>query len=128
LNPGGVYYFNTTESAEAISTALHVFPYGMRVINFMAVSDSPIQFNVAGWIGTLRQYRIDGRYLFDPNDAMAQHTLAEYMRFANSINLPPTQFGLEASDTLQRKYGNERPITDNNMGWEWALDAPIPWD
>ncbi|HYL83444.1 MAG TPA: MFS transporter [Candidatus Angelobacter sp.] len=128
MNPGGVYYFNTTESAEAISTALQVFPYGMRVINFMAVSDSPVQFNVSRWISDLRQYRIDGRYLFDPNDIVAQHTLAEYMRFANSIYLPPTQFGLEGADSLRKKYANERPITDDNMGWEWVLDAPIPWN
>jgi spermidine synthase/MFS family permease len=128
LNPGGIYYFNTTESAEVISTALHVFRYGLRVINFLVVSDSPIQVNPYRWIATLRQYRIDGRLLFDPNDALAQHTLAEYAEFANSVNLRPTQVGLEASDSLRRNYGNERPITDDNMGWEWVLDAPIPWN
>jgi spermidine synthase len=127
LNPGGIYYFNTTESAEAISTALHVFPYGLRVVNFLVVSDSPIQFNPNRWFGILREYRIDGRLLFDPNDAVAQHTLAEYAQFANSIHLPPRQFGLEDGELLRKDYGNERPITDNNMGWEWALDAPIPW-
>jgi len=128
LNPGGIYYFNTTESAEAISTALHVFPYGLRVINFMVSSDAPIQVNVERWMEILRQYRIDGRLLFDPNDAPAQRKLAEYAQFANSINLPPRQMGLQGSDSLRKSYGNERPITDNNMGWEWALDAPIPWN
>src|SRR6266404_6232678 len=34
LNPGGTYYFNTTESVEALATALSVFPYGLRVFNF----------------------------------------------------------------------------------------------
>ena len=128
LNRGGIYYFNTTESAEAISTALHVFRYGLRVVNFLVVSDTPIQVNPVRWIATLRQYQIDGRYLFDPNDPQAQRTLQQYAQFANSINLPPTQFGLEASDSLRRHYANERPITDNNMGWEWVLDAPIPWN
>ena len=127
MNPGGIYYFNTTESAEAISTALHVFPYGLRVINFLAVSDSPIRVDTFRWIETLRQYKIDGRLLFDPADATAQHTLAEYVAFANSINQPPTQVGLEGTDSLRKHYGRDRPITDNNMGWEWVLDVPIPW-
>ena len=127
LNPGGLYYFNTTESAEAIATALHVFPYGLRVINFLVVSDSPIQVNVPRWMDTLRRYKINNRLLFDPNDRVAQQTLAEYAKFANSINRPATRFGLEASDSLRRKYGNERLITDDNMGREWELYVPIPW-
>jgi spermidine synthase len=127
LNPGGVYYFNTTESAETMATALHVFPYGLRVINFLAVSDSPIQVDTVRWIDTLRQYKIDNRLLFDPADAIAQQTLTEYVRFANSIDLPPVQVGLEGSDSLRKKYGRDRLITDNNMGREWELDVPIPW-
>lgn len=127
LKPGGIYYFNTTDSAEAIATALHVFRYGMRVVNFLVVSDSPLEFATSRWIDTLRQYKIDNRYLFDSSDALAQHTLAEYLQFANSLNLPPVQFGLEGSDSLRKNYGRERLITDNNMGREWELDVPIPW-
>jgi hypothetical protein len=127
MNSGAVYYFNTTESAEAIATALHVFPYGLRVVNFLAVSDSPIQVDEFRWIDVLRQYKIDGRTLFEPADPKAQQTLAEYVRFANSINVRPAQLGLEGSDSLRKKYGRERLITDNNMGREWELDVPIPW-
>ena len=127
LNPGGVYYFNTTESAEAIATALHVFPYGLRVINFLVVSDSPIRVDMLHWIEVLRGYKIDGRYLFDPASAEAQQTLAEYVRFAGSISLPPEQVGLEGSASLRKKYEHERLITDNNMGREWELEVPIPW-
>jgi len=127
LNPGGIYYFNTTDSAEAIATAMHVFPYGLRVINFLAVSDSPIPIDTLRWIEMLRQYRIDNHYVFDPADPAAQQTLAEYVRFANSVNLPPTQVGLEGSDSLRRQYGRERLITDNNMGREWEMEVPIPW-
>jgi hypothetical protein len=47
--------------------------------------------------------------------------------FANSINLPPAQLGLEGTDSLRKHYGRDGPITDNNMGWEWVLDVPIPW-
>ena len=127
LNPGGVFYFNTTESAENIATAMHVLPYGLRVVNFLAVSDSPIQVDTPHWIEILRQYRIDGKLLFDSNDALAQQTLREYVRFAASINARPTQLGLESGDSLRRNYGRERLVTDNNMGREWELDVPIPW-
>jgi hypothetical protein len=127
MNPGGIYYFNTTESAEAIATALHVFRYGLRVINFVVVSDLPLEIATGRWLDTLRQYQIDNRYLFDPGDPLAQHTLTEYAQFANSINLPPVQFGLERSDSLRAHYGRERLITDNNMGREWELEVPIPW-
>jgi spermidine synthase len=127
LNPGGIYYFNTTESVEAIATALHVFPFGLRVINFLAVSDSPIQIDLPHWLDVLRQYRIDNRPLFDPGNAGAQQILAEYVRFANSINLPPARTSLEGADSLRKKYGRRRFITDDNMGEEWELDVPIPW-
>jgi spermidine synthase len=127
LNPGGIYYFNTTESAEAISTALHVYPYGLRVVNFMVVSDSPVQLDTSRWIDILRQYKIDNRYLFSLSDSLSQRTLAEYLQFANSVNLPPAQFGLEGDASLRANYGRERVITDNNMGREWEMVAPIPW-
>src|SRR5208282_2799953 len=61
LNPGGVYYFNTTESNETIATALSVFPYALRVINFVVVSDSPITVDKQHWMDILRLYNIDGK-------------------------------------------------------------------
>ncbi len=76
---------------------------------------------------TLRRYKLDTRPLFDPDDRAAQQTLAEYVKFANSIYLRAIQLGLEASDSLRRKYSNERLITDRNIDREWDLCDPIPW-
>jgi len=73
------------------------------------------------------RYKVDNRLLFDPNDRAAQQTLAEYVKFAISINLGATRFGLEASDSLRRKYSNERLIIDNNMDRKRDLYDPIPW-
>src|ERR1700687_3918189 len=89
LNPGGIYYFNTTESDETIATALHVFPYGLRVINFVAVSDSPMAVDKDRWITILRRYSIDGRAMFDPMDPAAQIMLAGYMALAAPLKAPP---------------------------------------
>ena len=44
LRPGGVYYFNTTSSDDALKTAFVTFPYGVRFLNFAAVSDSEMKF------------------------------------------------------------------------------------
>jgi spermidine synthase len=43
LNPGAIFYYNTTWSPEAMITGARVFPYALRISNFLAVSDSPIR-------------------------------------------------------------------------------------
>src|SRR6185503_1592083 len=45
LNPGGVLYYNTTNSARVQLTGATVFPFALRIANFIAVSDSPIRFD-----------------------------------------------------------------------------------
>ena len=127
LNPGGVYYFNTTESDETIATALHVFPYSLRVINFVAVSDSPMAVDKDRWISMLFRYRIDGKMMFDPTDPAAKKMLAGYMALADTLNEPPRFLGLESSDSLRMRVGKLPIITDDNMGREWRGDFVVPW-
>jgi predicted membrane-bound spermidine synthase len=127
LNPGGVYYFNTTESDETIATALHVFPYGLRVINFLAVSDSPMTIDKDRWISILRRYSIDGKTMFDPLDPAAQKMLAGYMALADTLKEPPRFLGLESSDSLRMRTAKRLVITDDNMGLEWSSSFTVPW-
>jgi len=127
LNPHGIYYFNTTESNETIATALSAFPYGLRIFNFLAVSDSPISFNTELWFSVLRRYQIDGRTLFDPIDPAAQRVLTHYALLPQSLNQPPTFLGLETSDSLRERIGPLRLITDDNMGLEWEPHVNLPW-
>jgi spermidine synthase len=127
LNPGGVYYFNTTESDETIATALHVFPYGLRVINFLAVSDSPMTLDMDRWISILRRYSIDGKTMFDPLDPAAKKMLAGYMALAETLKEPPRFLGLEASDSLRMRTAKRLIITDDNMGLEWSSNFTVPW-
>jgi spermidine synthase len=127
LNPGGIFYFNATGSFDAMATALREFPYGLRVINFLMVSDSPIPVDKARWEANLRNIRIDGQPLFPPGDAGAQVALAKYLSLADSLNAPSTYVGLEYSDKLRPRLSRYPTITDDNMGAEWGPDEFVPW-
>jgi len=128
LKPGGIYFYNTTESDDAIATGLHVFPYGLRVLNFLAVSDSPILVDKARWLNVLRQYRIDGMPVFPAGNPKLELTLKAYMAFADSVNGPPRFMGMEYSDSLNARLGGRLIFTEDNMGWEWrSADIVIPW-
>ncbi len=119
LLPGGIYFYNTTSSDEVVATGLHVFPYGLRVINFLVVSDTPLQYNRERLIATLREYRIDGKLLFDPANPDSEKVLAGYAKFADSIHEPPDEKGMETSESLNARLRPRLIITDDNMGWEW---------
>lgn len=127
LNPGGVYYFNTTSSSEAISTALRVFPNALRVINFVAVSDSPMVLDMDRWFAVLRQYRLDGKAVFDPQNPSTQATFARYAALAKSLSEPPGFWSMESGESLRARFGRQPIITDDNMGLEWDPNIPIPW-
>jgi hypothetical protein len=102
-----------------MATALSVFPYAVRVINALAVSDSPIQFDSTLWMSVLLRYRLDGRPLFDPLDPHSQRVLNAYRALAATIGQPPRFFGLESGDSIRNRLGKLRLITDDNMGLEW---------
>jgi SAM-dependent methyltransferase len=127
LNPGGTYYFNTTESPETIATALNVFPYGLRIYNCLVVSDSPIVVSRERWFEHLQHYQINGRLLLDPADPNSNLTLSGYASLAESIRAAPVRIGLETSDSLRVRIGKQRIITDDNMGLEWEPEVDIPW-
>jgi predicted membrane-bound spermidine synthase len=123
LKPGGLYFYNTTSSDDVVATGLHVFPHGLRVVNFLAVSDSPIAVDKERWTAILRRYQIDGQPVFDPKRPGMPETLARYAAFADSVKQPPIAMGLETSQTLHGHLGRRLIITDDNMGWEWR-DLP----
>jgi predicted membrane-bound spermidine synthase len=127
LADGGVYYFNTTESDETMATALSVFPYGLRIVNFLAVSESPIHFDTNLWLSTLDKYEIDGRHLFDRGNPASQRVLAKYAALERTFEFAPVFGGLETGDSLRRRIGRTRLITDDNMGLEWKPEVEFPW-
>jgi spermidine synthase len=123
LLPGGVYYYNSTESPDVMITGLHEFNYGVRVINVLLVSDSPIVLDKAHWFSILNRYEIDGKKIFEPDSPRGHLVLAAYDEFADTVNQPPRMLGLEPGDVLARRLGARHLITDDNMGAEWN---PMP--
>jgi SAM-dependent methyltransferase len=127
LKLGGICYYNTTTSDDVLATGLAVFPYGLRVLNFLAVSDAPFVMNVERWMSVLRQYRIDGELVFDPARPRSEVALQAYRALANTLSESPKLMGMESSESMRARLGRRFIITDDDMGWEWRSGFQIPW-
>jgi spermidine synthase len=120
LKPGGIFYYNATNSPEALLTAATVFPYAVRVWTFVAVSDSPIEVSKLRWLDRMQRYMIDGRPVLDPADASANATLLNtYARWVDESHNNSDKQMIEYADTLRARYKGRTIITDDNMACEW---------
>jgi spermidine synthase len=118
LNSGGVLFYNTTGSEDVVATGLAVYPYALRFLNCLAVSDSPILFDRARWKAVLLSYVIDGRHVIDSTDPKQMARLDEMV----NIKEDPTgqqPFSIETNDQLRKRLQGRLIITDDNMGTEW---------
>jgi len=118
LAPGGVLFYNTTGSEDAIATALAVYPYGLRLVNSVAVSDSPLVFDRLRWRAILLQYLIDGKPVIDANDPK------QLKKMDAIVGIPEDSTGrtlgsVEDNNQLRSRLQNRLIITDDNMGLEW---------
>ena len=120
LNPGGVEFFNSTGSNEVQATALRVFPYGIRLANFMVVSESPLQLDAARWERVLTHYTIDGKPVFDLALPAHQTRLQKVLLMADTMDVDIPRFmTLESAEHVRERTRQARIITDDNMGTEW---------
>jgi hypothetical protein len=120
LNPGGVNFYNATESDEVLATGLKVFPFGMRVANFIVVSDSPLDLNAKHWFDVLMHYRIEGNPVFDLSQEEHRRRLSEVMSMVTTLDQSvPGFYTLESATHIRTRTGKVRVITDDNMGTEW---------
>ena len=121
LKPGGIHYYNTTGSPEVQLTGATVFPYSLRVWNFLAVSDQPIVVDKLRWASCLTQYRIDGHPVFDLADSAQSARMNEVISMADTLDNgdPAREKRLERGDSLRRRVLGKRIVTDDNMGTEW---------
>ncbi len=121
LKPGGVLYYNTTGSPEVLLTGATVFPYSLRVWNFLAVSDSPIHVDKRSWQDSLVNYRIEGKPVFDLTDPKQRTTLNEVLSLVDTLGSAncAQEKAMEWGDSIRLRFSGKRLVTDDNMGTEW---------
>ena len=122
LLPGGVLFYNTTSSPEVLLTGVTVFPYGLRVGNFLALSNSPIIVNSDRLEKMLRDYRIDGKLVFDLENPVDSARFHEIIAMTHRFNTDDSfsHPSMEYADSIRSRCRGSRIITDNNMGTEWT--------
>jgi spermidine synthase len=117
LKPDGIEYYNTTWSEEAMATGMSVFPYSLRIANFIALSDSPFTLDKQRWRKALSNYSIDGRPVFDLSIPLHQKRLEQVLNIADESTDP--RGGSESRAHMMQRLANTPIITDDNMGTEW---------
>jgi spermidine synthase len=113
LNPGGVYFYNTTGEDRVSLTGAKAFPYAWRIGVMLAVSDHPFAPDFQKFRADLAAFRFAGEpalRLDDPADAAVLETVAA-----------AAAHDVESRDSLLTRLAAARPITDDNMGTEWPL-------
>jgi spermidine synthase len=125
LKPGGVHFYNTTGSPEVMITGVRVFPYGMRLWNFMVLSDSPLRLDAKRWLDVLMHYQIDGKPVFNLSLDQDRSRLNEVLSMVSTMDRDiPNSFTLESADHIRAHASQARVITDDNMGTEWVQSEP----
>jgi spermidine synthase len=128
LYPGGLSFFNTTDSIDVYQTAISVWPYTMRVLNHVACSTEPIHFDPSIWKDILHGLIVDGKSAFPPNCDKTQTSCTtewehydELLRLPQTIHEAPISRGLENNQSLKESAREGDIITDDNMLSEWRV-------
>jgi spermidine synthase len=122
LNPGGVLFYNTTESDRVQRTGCEVFAHGARLTNHMVLSDAPIAWDFQRWRQRLETYRIDNKPVFNLEREQDRVQIDKLVSWQTSL-APESARTLDrpiepCPDVLARTAG-KRLVTDDNMGTEW---------
>jgi hypothetical protein len=120
-----VDFYNTTDSEEVMATGLRVFPCGMRVANFMLLSDSPLQLDAQRWMNVLTHYNIDGQPVFDLSQESQRKRLNEVLALPDTLDRKVRGFyTLESADHIRARTTQTLIITDDNMGPSGRVAIP----
>lgn len=126
LNPGGIMFYNTTDSGRVQRTGCSSFPYGARFTNHMVLSDSPIDWNFGRWQEVLANYRIDDRPVLDSTLLSHREGMSRLMALESQIGATePRNSGnwIEPCEHVLARTVGIPIVTDDNMGTEWQM----PW-
>ena len=116
LAPGGVFYFNTTDSFDVQQTAARTFPYLWRITNFVAVSDSPFRFDRDRWRWLLATMRLGPKPVLDLARDEDRKLYDELCTFND----------IEPRDSILERTKDATVITDDNMVVEWRQPLRYP--
>src|SRR5262249_32236222 len=122
LNPGGVFFYNTTDSARVQRTGCPFSPSGAPFPTPVVVSDKPIAWAFRRWRRTLENYRIDGKAIFDTRRPADRTLLNELSGFERSLDPRAAQAAkrpIEPCPDLLARTAGRQIVTDDNMGSEW---------
>ena len=137
LTDGGVFWSNSTHSAEIQKTYLAVFPHVRKMHSFVAGSAKPMSFDREKSKAVLLDWTIDGRKMFDPSNPGAVDAIAAILgektewRGGDGKPVAPDQIEytekwyeraeLEAlvAEKGRRERREIRVITDDNMACEF---------
>jgi spermidine synthase len=125
LRPGGVLFYNTTESQRALRTGCAVFADGMRIEHFLAVGDSAFQPNAEGWRKALADWRIDGRPVLDLGKSADRQRLDDLVGRVGDLDnpaVPAEKKYVERCTSVLSRTAGRTLITDDNMGTEWRAN------
>lgn len=122
LKPGGIFFYNTTNSDRVQRTGCLAFEYGARFTNHMVVSNAPISWDFERWRRTLESYRIDGTPIFDIARERDRAEISQLVSWKQSLapeseRIPDRP--IEPCPDLLVRTAGKRPVTDDNMGSEW---------
>jgi SAM-dependent methyltransferase len=122
LRRGGVYIYNTTDSARIQVTGCRNFRDGYRLFNFMVLGVDPLPVDAARWRSNLLATRIDGKPILNlsrQEDANQLDHLMAIPGYARVLSSNPAKQPLEACANVMRRNAGAVPVTDDNMGTEW---------
>ncbi len=122
LKPGGVLYYNTTDSDRVQRTACLAFPYGARFSNHMVVSRAPLAWDFEHFRRTLYAYQINGHPVLDVGAGQDRFVADALMREWESTlhrRSSSPEDAMETCPSILVRTAGLRPVTDDNMGTEW---------
>jgi spermidine synthase len=127
LRPGGIFFWNTTDSARAQKTACLGFAHALRFDNAMVASEAPIALDFSRWRASLLGYRIDGHRVLDLARGKDVAMLDRLMSLEGSeAAAGGAGQGLESCSSILARTSGLMPISDDNMGSEWR--HPLGFD
>jgi len=115
LTPGGIAFWNCTESPCAARTGMEVFPHTLMVMNHCLGSNAPLEPDRKRWRKILADYRIDGQ------PVIAADHIDGVLDFLNGEQLPVPgdMWHWCRREAMQQAWGTAQIITDDNLGHEY---------